>query len=107
MLHLTAENFEIKAKQSTRPAAVMFYANWCGKCAMMKPIFEDIEKKYLGRIKFFEVDVEESEELSAEYEADIVPTFVFFQKNTVAGVLQGVIGQEIFERRMEKMFSIS
>ncbi len=103
MLHLTADNFEAEAKHSPRPVVVMFYADWCAKCAMMKPVVEDIEKKYLGKVKFCEADIEESEALAAEYEADIVPTFIFFRKNAVVGVLQGIIGQDIFERRMEKL----
>ncbi len=105
MLHLTAKNFEIETKHRPGRTMVMFYANWCGKCAMMKPVIEDIEKKYLGKVKFCEVDVDESEDLAAEYETDIVPTFVFFQKGSVEGVLQGIIDQTIFERRMEKIFS--
>ena len=61
MLHLTTQNFEsfrachwqlssdapAKLGESTdHPvfAVVMFYAVWCGKCAMMRPIIEDLEK---------------------------------------------------------------
>ena len=45
MLHLTAKNFQIEVKDTSLPVVVMFYAIWCGKCAMMKPVVEDIEKK--------------------------------------------------------------
>ena len=51
MLHLTAKNFQIEVKDTSLPVVVMFYAIWCGKCAMMKPVVEDIEKKYAGKIK--------------------------------------------------------
>ena len=63
MLHLTARNFESETTHTHLPVVIMFYANWCGKCAMMKPVFEDIEKKYLGKIKFFEVEIDESPDL--------------------------------------------
>ena len=46
MLHLTARNFETEVKKSTLPTVVMFYAIWCGKCAMMKPVMEHLEEKY-------------------------------------------------------------
>ena len=45
MLHLTAKNFAAEAKHDPLPVVVMFYAIWCGKCAMMKPVVEEIEKK--------------------------------------------------------------
>lgn len=67
MLHLTAKNFKIEVKDTSLPVVVMFYAIWCGKCAMMKPVVEDIEKKYAGKIKFCEVEIEESAVLAAEY----------------------------------------
>lgn len=104
MLHLTSENFEIKAKQGRLPTIVMFYAAWCGKCAMMKPVIEDIEKKHLGRVRFCEVDIDESEDLAGEYEADIVPTFIFFKGADAVAVLQGIISQDIFEKRMKQIF---
>lgn len=106
MLHLTAKNFEIEARHGRLPVVVMFYAGWCGKCAMMKPVAEDIEKKYLGRVRFCEADIDESPALAAQYEADIVPTFIFFQDADIIGILQGIIGQETFEKRMKQMFHI-
>ena len=51
MLHLTAKNFDSEVMHESLPVVVMFYAVWCGKCAMMKPIAEEAEKKYKNRKK--------------------------------------------------------
>lgn len=107
MLHLTDKNFESETTKGRLPVIVMFYAAWCGKCAMMKPVIEDIEKKYLGRIKFCEVDIDESPTLAAKYEADIVPTFILFKEKKIIGVLQGIIDQNILEKRLQKLFRIA
>ncbi|MCI5868068.1 MAG: thioredoxin [Dorea sp.] len=104
MLHLTAKNFETEARKSPVPTVVMFYAIWCGKCAMMKPVVEEIEKKYSGQIKFCEVEIDESAVLAAEYEADIIPTFVFFKNQKILSVMRGVIEETEFERRLQKIF---
>lgn len=104
MLHLTAKNFEIEVKRSSVPVIVMFYAIWCGKCAMMKPVLEEMEEKYRGKIKFCEVEIEESAVLAAEYEADIVPTIVFFADGQIAGVLKGMMDEDTFEQRIHKIF---
>ena len=61
------------------PYGAAVFDLWCGKCAMMKPIVEDIEKKYAGHVKFCGVDIEESPELADDFSSDIVPTFVFFK----------------------------
>lgn len=104
MLHLTAKNFQIEVKKSPIPVVVMFYAIWCGKCAMMTPILEELEAKYDGQIKFCEVEIEESAVLAAEYEADIVPTFVLFKDQQAVGVLKGLMDENVFEDRIQKIF---
>ena len=104
MLHLTARNFETEVKKSSLPTVVIFYAIWCGKCAMMKPVMEHLEEKYRGSIKFCEVEIEESAVLAAEYEADIIPTFVFFHNRELLAVMRGVIDEEQFEERLQKIF---
>lgn len=104
MLHLTSKNFTVEIRHSTLPVVVMFYALWCGKCAMMKPLIEELEKKYRGRIKFCEVEIDESPLLAADYEADTVPTFAFFQHGRCLGTMQGILDETIFERRLQKIF---
>ena len=97
MLHLTARNFESETTHTHLPVVIMFYANWCGKCAMMKPVFEDIEKKYLGIIKFFEVEID------ARYDAGIVPTFLLLKNKTPIATLQGLIPQPTLDQRIQKL----
>lgn len=104
MLHLTSKNFTVEINHSTIPVVVMFYALWCGKCAMMKPLIEELEKKYQGRIRFFEVEIDESPMLAADYEADTVPTFAFFRHGRCLGTMQGIVDETIFERRLQKIF---
>lgn len=123
MLHLTTQNFEsfrachwqlssdAPAGESTEHpvfAVVMFYAVWCGKCAMMRPIIEDLEKKYQkkysGSIRFFEVETTESELLAAEYQTDLLPTFLFFKDQELIAVMQGMISQNDFDARLQKIF---
>ena len=105
MLHLTAKNFQIEVKDTSLPVVVMFYAIWCGKCAMMKPVVEDIEKKYAGKIKFCEVEIEESAVLAAEYAPEIVPTFVLFKDKKSVGVMGGMVDEHTFESRMLEILS--
>ena len=123
MLHLTTQNFDIcrmnhwqfssdtpakAGPEHPTLAVVMFYAVWCGKCAMMRPIIEDLEKKYQkkysGSIRFFEVETTESGLLAAEYQTDLLPTFLFFKDQELIAVIQGMISQNDFDARLQKIF---
>lgn len=56
MLHLNKDSFSAALDASPLPAVVMFYANWCSKCAMMKPVAEDLEAYFQNRVLFYEVE---------------------------------------------------
>lgn len=103
MVHVTVRTFQEEVRNSKLPVLVMFYASWCAKCAMEKPVVEDLEKKYGNRIKFCEVEVEESAALAAEFGADIVPTFALLKDGEVEGIMQGVLGEEILEKRVKEL----
>ena len=103
MIHLTSKNFNIEAKNCRGSVVVMFYARWCSKCAMMKPVVEKIARKYYDRIKFCEVDVSESPELASKYGAEIVPAFVMFKAGEVEVYMQGMLDEYIFEERMKEL----
>lgn len=105
MIHVTAGNFEIETRQTERPVVVMFYAKWCGKCAMMKPVAEDLEKKYKRKIRFCEVDTDESPALASRFGAEIVPTFILMKQGEAEGILQGVIGEGTLEKALEELLS--
>lgn len=104
MIHLTSNNFQIETKQDLLPVVVMFYANWCGKCAMMNPIAQELEKKHIGKIKFCEVDVDESTVLAAQYAPDLVPTFILFKSGRAVGVLSGLVDEDVLDERIQKIF---
>lgn len=56
-----------------------FYADWCGPCKIMKPIFNDVEPEFEGEIEFVQVDVEENNEKAQEFNVMSIPTFVIMK----------------------------
>lgn len=57
---------------------VDFYADWCGPCKYMTPIFEEIEKDYAGKIEFKKIDVDENNEEAMKNGVMGIPTFIIF-----------------------------
>ena len=103
MISLTINNFKIEAENSRGIVVVMFFADWCGKCSMMKPVVEDVARKYDGKIKFCKVNIEESPQLAEQYAATIVPTFVIFKDGEVEMYMQGLLDEYIFEQRIREL----
>jgi thioredoxin len=56
-----------------------FYADWCGPCQVMKPLFKEIEKDYEGKVEFKEVDVETEAAMASQFNIMSIPTFVILK----------------------------
>ncbi|MDD9897390.1 MAG: thioredoxin family protein [Candidatus Melainabacteria bacterium] len=41
-----------------KPSVIMFYANWCGYCKKMFPVFKELQAKYNNDINFFYIDID-------------------------------------------------
>ena len=56
-----------------------FYADWCGPCKIMSPIFEELAQEYEGKIELKKVDVESNGEMASKYNVMSIPTFVLLK----------------------------
>lgn len=53
-----------------------FYADWCGPCKIMSPIFEELAEEYKDKIELKKVDVEAKGDMAAKFSIMSIPTFV-------------------------------
>lgn len=101
MLQLNESNFEKEVLQEKLPVVVDFWADWCGPCKAIAPVFEELAKEFAGRIKFAKLDVEESPALASRYGIMSIPALVFFQQGKVVGQSIGVIGKADLKKKIE------
>jgi thioredoxin 1 len=58
---------------------VDFYADWCGPCKMMVPVFAELKKNLGGKIKIVKIDTEKNQQLSANMGIRSIPTMVLYK----------------------------
>lgn len=95
---LNENNFKQMTK--TGKAVVDFYAEWCGPCQMMKPIFEKIGGELKG-INFFKVNVDECPETSSLYAVRSIPTIIFMKDGKEVERVLGVLYEEEFKKKVQ------
>ena len=91
---LSAENFESEVLKSDVPVVVDFYADWCGPCKMIKPIFEEISDEMDGSAKFGKLDIDDQADLAAAYNVMSIPTMLIFKGGEVADKSVGAMPKD-------------
>ncbi|XP_076016797.1 thioredoxin-like [Genypterus blacodes] len=76
--------------------AVDFTATWCGPCQRMTPVFIELESAPENKnVVFLKVDVDEADDIAAEYKIDSMPTFVFFKNGEEEERFSGASEQKL------------
>jgi thioredoxin 1 len=101
-VQLTSENFE-SLKKGSLPLVVDFWATWCGPCRMVAPILSELAEKYDGKLVVAKCDVEENDDLAAEFGIRNIPTILFFKNGEVVDKLVGAVPKQKFEEKFEAM----
>ena len=99
---VTSENFE-SLKNGNLPLVLDFWATWCGPCRMVAPVLSELAEKYDGKLVVGKCDVEEADELAAEFGIRNIPTILFFKNGQVVDKLVGAVGKGVFEEKFESL----
>ncbi len=78
-LELTDSNFEQEVMQSSIPALVDFWAEWCMPCKMLAPTIDELAAEYQGKLKVGKVDTDSNREISMKFGISAIPTLILFK----------------------------
>ncbi len=91
--------------KSDLPVLVDFYADWCGPCKMMAPVVEKLAEEMEGKLKVGKLNVDEEEELAAQYRVLNIPTFLIFKDGQVAGNCIGSMSAAQLKEKIEQILA--
>ena len=99
---ITSSNFET-LKNGELLLVVDFWATWCGTCRMIAHIIEELAKEYDGKINVGKCDVEECDDIAAEFGIRNIPTILFFKGGEIVDKMVGAASKSKIEEKFKAL----
>ena len=99
---ITNENYE-SYKNGELPLVIDFWATWCGPCRMVAPIIEELANEYDGKVTVGKCDVEEADDIAAEFGIRNIPTIVFMKDGKILDKIVGAASKSKIEEKIKAL----
>ncbi len=91
VIELISSNFEQIISRET-PTLVDFWAEWCGPCRSMLPVFTRLSKKF-KKIRFARLNIDENRDIATKLGIQSIPVFIMFKNGQPVDRVVGAVGE--------------
>jgi thioredoxin len=77
-----------------------YYAPWCAPCIKMKPMLEELEKEYDGKVKVIRLDINENKQLAKQLNIVEIPVIKIFENGKEIWNHNGFITKEDLKKQL-------
>jgi len=78
---------------SGKKVIVEFWAEWCGPCKMMKPVFERVSNNNTSNVGMYTMNVDLNREVGATLGIRSIPTIKVFENGEVVDTRVGMMNE--------------
>lgn len=100
--HLEDKNFETDFPK-TGKAVIDFYADWCGPCKMIAPIFEELSNEFSGKVEFFKVNIDKAMGTAEKFGVMSIPTIIYFKDGAKVEQTVGFLAKDLLKKKIESI----
>lgn len=99
---VTDQNFD-SLIQGEKLLMVDFWATWCGPCRMIAPIVEELAEEMADQLSVAKCNVDECEDVPANYKIMSIPTLLFFKGGQLVGKNVGAISKADLKAKIQSL----
>ena len=93
-MEFNGDNFQTEVLSSDQPVLVDFWAPWCGPCKQLGPVIDELAGEYEGQAKIGQVNVDNNQDLAAQFGVRGIPTVILFKGGEVVQNFVGLKSKE-------------
>jgi len=105
-ISLNTQRFQKHATKSDIPLLVDFWAEWCGPCKAMGPMFKAAAPTLEPRVRLVKVDTEAEQALGQKYNIRSIPTLALIKHDKeiarTAGVMESAAIAQWVEQNLDR-----
>ncbi len=90
---ITNESFDTEVMNAPKPVILDFWAEWCGPCRALSPIFSEVATEMHKQLNFGKVNIDEHPQLASKFGVMSIPTLILFKNGDVAAVKMGLLSK--------------
>ncbi|MDP1927499.1 MAG: thioredoxin TrxC [Thiobacillus sp.] len=95
---LNASSFDRFIAKAGLPVLVDFWADWCGPCKMMAPVFQQVAAEMGTRVRFAKVDTEANSQVSMRHHIKGIPSLILFKNGAELARTSGAMEAHALKR---------
>ncbi|MBI2590063.1 thioredoxin [Candidatus Berkelbacteria bacterium] len=106
-MQINESEFQAKVIEAskTQPVVVDFWAEWCGPCVAMEPIYQEVANHYQGKVAFHKLNVDQNPKVTQQYGILSIPTTLFFRHGKPVDQVTGLVDKSELTTRVDKLLA--
>ena len=104
IIELNQENSK-KTLDSAHFLVIDVYADWCGPCKRLKPIFNELNTEYGKLYQFAKVNADSNDAFVERFQITGFPTILFIKDGKEVGRIVGFLKKEQLAEALKKHFN--